>query len=190
MYNISMDILGTLNFTLALGGLALAGVTVALYLDYFLWGGKYFDARVKEAGWYAIMGVTIGSVALSLLYSEYFGFIPCSLCWLQRIALYPQALLSVLAFKRNDSQHFPIYGIALSVFGLIVALYQYVEQMWPKENLTDEILPCLLDGSGANCADRVIDEFGFMTFPLLSAITFAFLIIVYLYMLRAHRNGV
>lgn len=185
-----MDILGTLNFTLGVGGLVLAGVTILLFVDYFLWGGKYFAARVKEAGWYAIMGVTIGSVALSLVYSEYFGFIPCSLCWLQRIALYPQALLSVLAFKSDDGRHFPVYGIWLSVFGLVVALYQYVEQMWPKETLSGGIIPCLLDSVGADCADKVIDEFGFITFPLLSAITFAFLIVVYLYMLRSNRNGV
>lgn len=180
-----MYLLPTLNFVLAVGGLALAGVTILLFVDYFLWRGKYFAERVNEASWYAVMGVTIGSVALSLLYSEYFGFIPCSLCWLQRIAIYPQALMSVLAFKQNDSRLFPIYGIALSIFGLIVALYQYVEQMWPKENLTGEILPCLLDGSGANCADRVIDEFGFVTFPFLTAVTFAFLIVVYLYMIRS-----
>ena len=185
-----MDILSTLNFTLAVGGLALAAVTVVLYLDYFLWQGKYFTTRVKKAAWPVIMAVTIGSVAMSLLYSEYFGFIPCSLCWLQRIALYPQALLSVLAFKQNDNRHFPVYGIWMSIFGLVVALYQYVEQMWPKEATTGGIIPCLLDSVGADCADKVIDEFGFMTFPLLSAITFAFLIIVYLYMLRSPRNGV
>ncbi|OIP77422.1 MAG: hypothetical protein AUK16_01820 [Parcubacteria group bacterium CG2_30_44_11] len=124
------------------------------------------------------MLTTTGSVVISLIYSEYFGFIPCSLCWLQRIAIYPQALLSVIAFKVKDTVFFPLYGIALSTFGLLVSLYQYIYQLLPKET-TAGLIPCLADGS-ADCAAKVINEFGFVTFPLLSAITFAFLIIMYL----------
>jgi disulfide bond formation protein DsbB len=135
------------------------------------------------------MAVTIGSVILSLVYSEYFGFVPCSLCWLQRIAVYPQALLSVLAFRLRDETHFPVYGIGLSIFGVAVALYQYVYQMLPKDVVTSHtIMPCLADGSNADCAVKVIDVFGFITFPLISAVTFAFLIIVYLYMLRSQKH--
>lgn len=185
-----MDLLSTLNFTLAVGGLALAVATVVLYVDYFLWKGKYFKDVINEYAWQIVMGVTIGTVALSLLYSEYFGFVPCSLCWLQRIAIYPQALMSVMAFKVRDGAHFPLYSIGLSLFGFAVAVYQYIYQMLPKETLASGIAPCLLDGSNADCATKVIEEFGFVTFPFISAITFAFLIIVYLYMQRAHRNGV
>lgn len=186
----SMYLLPTLNLALAVCGLALAAMTVALYVDYFLLKGKHFGEVVREFAWPLVMGVSIGSVALSLLYSEYFGFIPCSLCWLQRIAIYPQALMSVMAFKLRDHVYFPLYGIGLSVFGLAVAIYQYIEQMIPKEAVGNGVLPCLLDGSGADCADKVIDEFGFVTFPFLTAVTFAFLIVVYLYMRRTYRNGV
>jgi disulfide bond formation protein DsbB len=129
--------------------------------------------------------VTIGSVVVSLIYSEYFGFIPCSLCWLQRIALYPQALLSIFAFKIKDTVFFPLYSIVLSVFGFGVGIYHYIYQMLPKEVATSDFVPCLADGS-ADCAVRIIDEFGFVTFPLLSAITFAFLIVFYL---NARRSG-
>lgn len=179
-------LLPTLNFVLAAGSLALAVVTIILFADYYLWRGKYFSDKLNQFSWHIVIGVTVATLALSLLYSEYFGFIPCSLCWLQRIAAYPQALMSILAFQNKDYKHFPVYGIGLSIFGLAVALYQYVEQMWPKQgSATGEILPCLLDGTGADCAEKVINEFGFVTFPLISAITFSFLIVVYLYMLRS-----
>jgi disulfide bond formation protein DsbB len=46
------------------------------------------------------------------------------------------------------------------------------------------VLPCLADGSGADCADKVIDLFGFVTFPFVSAVAFAFLIMLYVYQLR------
>ena len=179
-----MDLLHTLNFTIAVCSIALAVTTVALYIDYFVWKGRYFGERIKEARWYIVIGVTLSSVVLSLLYSEYFGFIPCSLCWLQRIAVYPQALMSVFAYRMKDTIHFPVYGIWLSLFGLSVAIYQYVYQMVPKDAVTSGLMPCLADGSNADCAVKVIDEFGFITFPLISAVTFAFLIVVYLYMHR------
>lgn len=173
-------LLPALNTSLALGSLLLATLTVFLYIDYFFLKGRYTSRYVKEFAWPAIALVTIGSVVMSLIYSEYFGFIPCSLCWLQRIALYPQALMSLLAWRMKDVVHFPVYGIALSLFGFLVGVYQYIYQMVPEEIYASGALPCLIDGSNVSCASKVVDEFGFVTFPLMSAITFAFLIIVYL----------
>ncbi len=185
-----MDLLTYLNFILSLGGLFLLAVTTVLYIDFFLWHGKYFSKKAQEYLWPTLIAVTVGSIVISLTYSEYFGFIPCSLCWLQRIAIYPQALLAILAFRHKDKEYFPLYGIGLSVFGLIVALYQYIEQMWPKATTTTgNIMPCLVDGSNADCAQKVIDQFGFVTFPFLSAITFAFLIILYLYMRHSNKHN-
>ena len=180
-----MYILPNLNFVLAVGGLALGALTIALYVDYFIYKGKYFGDRVKEAMWPVVMLTTIGTVALTLLYSEYFKFVPCSMCWLQRIAIYPQALMVLLAFKAGDTIRFPVYGIALSIFGLVVAIYQYIYQLVPPAVREGGFAPCLIDGSNADCAVKVINEFGFVTFPLLSAITFAFLIVVFLYMRRS-----
>ena len=183
-----MYLLSTHNFTAAVGGLALLLVTIILFIDYFIFKGKYFTDIMKETAWFSIIAVTVGSTVLSLIYSEYFKFVPCSLCWLQRIAIYPQALMSFVAFKKKDTEMFPLYGIVLSIFGLVVALYQYIYQLIPPAVREAGIAPCLIDGSNADCAVKVINEFGFVTFPLLSAISFAFLIIVYLYMLRANRE--
>jgi len=177
----------TLNLFAACGGLLLLALTIVLFIDLFLYRGRYFSKYAATFAWPAIIVVTAGSVALSLVYSEYFGFIPCSLCWLQRIAIYPQALLSVLAFKIRDTVYFPMYGIGLSICGLIVAVYQYIYQMLPKETLTSGFMPCLADGSNADCAVKVIDMFGFVTFPFLSGVVFLFLIAVYLYQLRTGR---
>lgn len=167
-----------INLVVSLGGLALLALTALLYIDYFLLNRKYYVRFGEKLVWPAIIGVTVGGVALSLFYSEYLGFIPCSLCWLQRIALYPQALFAIMAVRTKEAVYFPMYNIALSVAGLIVAIYQYIYQMLPKE-ISSGVMPCLADGSG-DCALKVIDTFGFVTFPLLSAVTFAFLIVLYL----------
>lgn len=179
-----MYFIDILNLTLASGGLILLLVTVGLFVDYYYHQSKYYQKWLSAFAWPIIVVTTVGSVAISLLYSEYFGFIPCSLCWLQRIALYPQALFVLMALKTKEQIFFPLYSAGLSGFGLLVALYHYVYQLPSTEGLTSGIMPCLSDGT-SGCATKVIEEFGFVTFPLLSAITFAFLIIMYLNLRRS-----
>lgn len=171
------------NTVFATGGLVLLMLTIGLYIDYFYMRSQYFIRWLQPYVWTVLLATTLGSVAITLLYSEYYGFVPCSLCWLQRIALYPQALFVLMAIRTKESVYFPLYSLGLSVFGLLVALYHYVYQMIPKGESTAGIMPCLADGT-ADCATKVIEEFGFMTFPLLSAITFTFLIVIYLNLRR------
>lgn len=171
----------------SLGGLGLLLATILLTIDYLFLGQKYYTTYVHRFAWPILIAVTVGSVATTLFYSEYLGFIPCSLCWLQRIALYPQALFVLMAVRTKEAVYFPLYSIGLSIFGLIVALYQYVYQMLPKE-VSGGLMPCLADGS-ADCAQKVMETFGFITFPLLSAITFAFLIVMYLNLKKYNKYG-
>lgn len=179
----------TINLLFAIGGLIVLVLTCALLYDYHANQQKWYKAFVSRYVWLLIMGTSIGGVVITLLYSEVFGFIPCSLCWLQRIALYPQALLSIAAFRSKDTAHFPVYGMVLSVFGFIVAVYQYLYQMIPQELLQSGLVPCLADGS-ADCSKKVMEVFGFVTFPFLSAVLFAFLFVLYLHMRRQGRGRV
>lgn len=169
------------NLLFAFGSIVLLAATMLLL--YALRFRPSWLSHIREQWvWVLIFVVTIGGVMMSLVYSEIFLFVPCSLCWLQRIALYPQALLAIMAYRRGDKVHFPVYGIALSAFGMIVATYQYIYQMVPAETRSG-VMPCLADGS-ADCADKVIDMFGFVTFPFISAVSFAFLIALYQYLRR------
>lgn len=173
-----MYTIADINFIFSLGGLGLLFATILLTIDYLFLDRKYYQAYVHQFAWPILIAVTVGSVATTLFYSEYLGFVPCSLCWLQRVALYPQALFVLMAVRTKEAVYFPLYSIGISIFGLVVALYQYVYQMLPRE-VSSGLMPCLADGS-ADCAQKVMETFGFVTFPLLSAITFAFLIVMYL----------
>lgn len=176
-----------LNLFYAVAGLLVLVLTLVLFYDYFWNESGLYERFVKKYVWWLIMGTTIGGVATTLLYSEYFGFVPCSLCWLQRVALYPQALLSVAAFKFKDAVFYPIYGIVISTFGLLVAVYHYIYQALPSAVRETSLMPCLADGS-ADCATKFMEVFGFVTFPLLSAVMFAFLIVLYLNLRRSVRG--
>lgn len=173
----------TINLFYSVAGLLVLAMTLVLFYDYFFNNQKIYLKWFSPYAWLIIIPTTIGGVATTLLYSEVFGFIPCSLCWLQRVALYPQVFLALVAFKLKDVKHFPFYGIALSLFGLIVAVYHYIYQSLPQTFHESGLVPCLADGS-ADCSKKVMEVFGFVTFPFLSAVIFLFLIVIYLHLFR------
>lgn len=175
-----------INTIYASAGLFLLVATLGLFYDYFANDRRVYRTYIEPYVWSIIMVTTLGGVATTLLYSEVFGFIPCSLCWLQRVALYPQAMMSILAYKAKDTVNFPRYGIWLSVAGLLTAIYQYIYQALPTELIEGGIMPCLADGT-SGCSDTVMQVFGFVTFPFLSGVMFLFLIVLYMNM-RASTN--
>lgn len=173
----------TINLLYAVAGLTTLLGTVVLCHDYHKGQSMLYKKYFAPYIWIILLVTTFGGVATTLLYSEVFGFIPCSLCWLQRVALYPQTLMTLMAYKQKDYNHFPLYGMTLAAFGFIVGVYQYTYQTLPQEVLTSGLMPCLADGS-ADCSKKVMEVFGFVTFPFLSAVVFAFLFVLYLHMWR------
>ena len=116
--------------------------------------------------------ISLASVGISLFYSEILGFIPCGLCWLQRIFLYPQVILAGMAWYKKDNK-IADYLIALSGAGALVALYQHYLQMGGSA-----FIPCPAVGPSIDCAQRFLFEFGYITFPLMSFSVFVFIITI------------
>ena len=116
--------------------------------------------------------ISLASVGISLFYSEILGFIPCGLCWLQRIFLYPQVILAGIAWYKKDNI-IADYLIALSGAGALVALYQHYLQMGGSA-----FIPCPAVGPSIDCAQRFLFEFGYITFPLMSFSVFVFIITI------------
>jgi disulfide bond formation protein DsbB len=180
------ELVANLNYLLALGTLLLQVVSVFLLVVYLrekdVPGGADVARLVREWGLHIALLVTAVGTALTLYYSEVLGFPPCSLCWFQRIFLYPQVVLFAIAVWRKDSS-VALYAMWLSVLGLVPALYQHVMQVWELG-----ILPCPAGSTeGANCAQRLLFEFGYITYPLMAATLFAFIIILMLFVRRAKR---
>lgn len=168
--------IATLNAIFATGGLVVLLGTIILWFD----ARKKQDLRalVSEYGLLSAFLLTAASSLMTLLYSEVFGFVPCGLCWLQRVFLYPQVIIIAAALFYKDKTA-ARYGIALSIPGVVVALYQHYLQMGGSEFIT-----CPVAGAGADCSERIMFEYGFVTFPLLSAFLFLFLIVLYWYILK------
>lgn len=169
----------TINYLLALGVLALQIFTVAFFVLYAMRKRPDFGGAAAFIGrwgmWVAFLASFIAS-ALTLFYSEVLGIEPCPLCWWQRVFLYSQVVLfGVALWKRSAT--IAGYSILLSLFGLGFALYHHAIQMLPAGSL-----PC--PATGVSCAARIMFEFGYITYPLMAATLFAFLIALMLFVRR------
>ena len=112
--------------------------------------------------WVIALVATLGS----LYYSEVADFIPCRLCWFQRIAMYPLAVLLLLAALRKDIRGGAIYALPLSLVGMGVAGYHiYIEN-----NPEAESAGCKV---AAPCSVKWIEELGYVTLPVLAITAFA-----------------
>ena len=107
------------------------------------------------------------SVLGSLFFSEVMKFAPCDLCWFQRLCIYPMGfvILTGLYLKSKETVYFLI---PLAVSGLGFSLYHNLVYY----KIIEVIVPC---SATAPCTQQHIQWLGFITIPLLSAVSFLFL---------------
>ena len=109
--------------------------------------------------------VAIVATLGSLYYSEIADFVPCRLCWMQRIAMYPLAVILPIAAIRRDLRGGVLYASLFPLAGSIVAAYHlYIEANPDKESASCKI--------SAPCSAKWIDEFGYVTLPMLAITAF------------------
>jgi disulfide bond formation protein DsbB len=119
--------------------------------------------------WLVAVAATLGS----LYFSEIRGFIPCELCWYQRILMYPMSLiLGIAAFY--DEHKIKKYVLPLSILGILVSSFHYMEQKIPGFAV---IKPCT---QGVPCNIQYINWFGFVTIPFLALTGFVLITLLLL----------
>jgi disulfide bond formation protein DsbB len=112
--------------------------------------------------------IALFAMSGSLFFSEIAKFVPCKLCWYQRICMYPQVLLLGIAAWKKDLA-IKRYVLPLSIIGFIIAAYHYILQMSPFP------LPC--SDEIASCAAKQFAYFGYITIPLMSLTAFLLIIL-------------
>jgi len=113
----NLNTLYYLNVFLGSGAIVLQILSVvALFLLFFIPKEKnrnfYLDFIDKH---FLVLSFLISLFAsvFPLVYSEVANFLPCYLCWWQRIFLYPQIFIFAIAAWKKDSAA-ALYSIALS----------------------------------------------------------------------------
>lgn len=113
------------------------------------------------AAWLVSVIATLGS----LYFSEIRGFIPCELCWYQRILMYPLTIILGIAAYQNDTR-IKKYVLPLTIIGGSISLYHYLVQKVPGFG---GFSPCV---QGVPCNMQYINWLGFITIPFLALIAF------------------
>jgi len=138
--------------------------------------------RLHDYGLYAAWLVAVVATAGSLYFSEVRLFVPCTLCWYQRIFMYPLVILLGVASYRQDRNVVP-YALPMAVLGGAVALFHYLEQKVPGFSAPS------LCRVGVPCTQEYINWLGFITIPLLSLVAFTLITGLLLGVARAGRSA-
>jgi len=125
------------------------------------------------------LALVVAAVATagSLYLSEVANFIPCTLCWYQRIAMYPLVLILGVALLRHDSVR--PYVLALAVPGGTVSIYHVLIERFPD-------LDAGACDAGVPCSLIWVERFGWLTIPAMALSAF---VLIALLALVAHTPG-
>lgn len=135
------------------------------------------NTKTKETSLMLIWAMALVATLGSVFYSEVMGYVPCELCWVQRILMYPLVIIyGIAALKKNLS--IALSGLILSGIGMFVSIYHYLIQK----------LPALQEAGGAcgivPCNLQYVNYFGFVTIPFLAGTAFIVIFILHMILLR------
>ncbi len=105
----------------------------------------------------------------SLFFSEVLFWIPCKLCWYQRILMYPLVPILLVGIARDD-RGIHWYGLPLSLAGLAVSLAHYLEVLGviPPSACVGSV-PCSID----YLTPILTGPLSFIKIPFLALVAFA-----------------
>lgn len=127
--------------------------------------------------WMVAVVATLGS----LYFSEVLEYIPCKLCWIQRIFMYPLAIILGIAAVKKDYR-ITGYVLPLTILGGLVSLYHYLYEKtsWFK---------AASNFCGENpCDIEYINWLGFITIPFLALTAFILITVLCFWIRSADRR--
>lgn len=132
---------------------------------------------LQDYGGILTLIVAVVATLGSLYFSEVAGFVPCTLCWYQRILMYPLTFITLVGIIKQD-EDLPAYVLPLSLVGMSVSGYHILIQY----GVFSHPATCTV---GVPCSLRYINYLGFITIPLLAFTAFTLITIVMLATRRA-----
>jgi disulfide bond formation protein DsbB len=117
--------------------------------------------------WIVALVTTLGS----LYFSEVANFLPCNLCWYQRIAMYPLAVILLVAAIRRD-HGVRWYVGPLAAIGAVTSTYHYLVEWYPSlesGGVCSTTTPCTVPW---------FRELGFVTLAFMALCGFAAILVL------------
>lgn len=144
-------------------------VAFALVLAVEVPGAVAIRRYVSDLGQVTAFVIAGAAMAGSLYYSEVVGFVPCEFCWYQRIAMYPIAVILLVAIVTRGYVA-PRYTGIIALIGLGLSIYHYQLQLFPGQGGS-----CV---DGVPCTTRLIQEFDFVSIPFMAGCGFLAILFV------------
>jgi len=117
--------------------------------------------------WLVAMAATLGALFLG----EVLGRTPCVLCWYQRIAMFPLALLLGIACMVDDRSVWR-YTLPLALLGGVFAMWHSMLYVgW----ISAAIVPCSQSGPSCTSADMLVAG---VPLPYLSLLSFCSIVLL------------
>ena len=118
----------------------------------------------------------------SLYFSEVRNIEPCHLCWIQRICLYPLAIILAIATHQEFFGIAP-YAFPLALTALLTSTYQVALQEIPGWE------PINVCGAGPSCGEKITIGLGPITIPILSLLACIALLTLICIIWHHHRKN-
>jgi len=132
-------------------------------------GASSMSSTTPRSGWPSSWAT---ATAGSLYFSEVADYVPCRLCWFQRIAMYPLAVILLVAALRRD-RDIRWYVVPLAVLGGLVSTYHYLVEWRPS-------LEGGACGIGPSCADIWFRQLGIVTLAFMALSGFVAILVLVL----------
>ena len=171
--------------TIAAGLISLGCGAILLWGRRSATGREWLDrlrVSVENGGLMLAWSIAVVATLGSLYYSEIANFTPCKLCWYQRIAMYPQAVVLGVAALRNDHSVrryvLPVVGV-----GGAISIYHYLLERfpsWASDGSCDPTAPC---------TTVWVWQFHFISIPFMALMGFAAIAILLWLMPRGSEGG-
>jgi disulfide bond formation protein DsbB len=167
-------------------------MTVASVLSLFAWGVLFINAlmlglvalavisyrrktravnRVRSIAGPLSIVVTVVATLGSLYLSEIGDLSPCRWCWIQRVFMYPLAVVLVIAWLTRD-RHVRRYAVPLSLMGVAASIWHYLLQQVPS---LSDAKSCSLT---TPCSVTYIEKFGFISIPWMAGSVFVLVLML------------
>jgi len=168
------DAINNLNIVLGLGAILLQILSVvALGLLFFRPKDKrrnfYLDFTDKRFLILAFL-ISLFSSIFPLVYSEIINFLPCVLCWWQRVFMFPTLFLFATALWDND-RRVVRYAAPLLSIGFLISVYHNFNYYFGETSSA----PC--DATGVSCYQHLVSVFGgYISIPMMALSAFVALL--------------
>lgn len=126
--------------------------------------------------------IAVLSMVGSLFFSELMKLPPCSLCWYQRIFMYPLVFVLWVGFATKDINVYK-YSLPMALIGWLIAGFH---NLLYYKIISQSLSPC---SAGVSCSERQLDIWGFISIPLLSLVAFSIIILLILKHTKQRGDG-